>query len=168
MCIRGMYSTRRERLCKLHCNKKCSLSSFYMAHLHNGDVQLKLRRKRYSLRSLNSTLRRVSRIMPYLSLIAYVFFFGGLIFFSILDLKTSIFSIGGFLHPSHSNEVHRTERKCFCIVEYSSGEGGVPWYDFVDIMGFCCLVFCSTGIICGKFFSRWDFPNPIQHTVFQH
>ena len=89
--VMELYSTRRERLCKLHRNKKCSLSSFSIAHLHNGDVQLKLRRKRYSLTSLNSTLRRVSSIMPYLSLIAYVFFFGGRIFFSILDLNTSIF-----------------------------------------------------------------------------
>ena len=84
-------STMRGRLCKSYRNKKCSLSSFSIVHLHNGEVQLKFRRKRYSLRSLNSTRRRVSNVMPYLSLIPYVSFFGVLIIFRILDLNLSIF-----------------------------------------------------------------------------
>ena len=115
--VMELNNTKRGRLYKLHRNKKCSLSSFSMLHLHKGEMQLKLRLNRYSLRSLNSTLRRVSSISPYLSWIPYVCFFCGLIVFKISDLNLSIFgdwrvvSCRSFQRSAHYG------KKSFCIVE---------------------------------------------------
>ncbi len=47
-------NVKRLRLYSWHRNRKCSLSSFSILHLHEGELQFKLRRNRYSLRSLNS------------------------------------------------------------------------------------------------------------------
>ena len=110
-------NNRRGRLCKLHRNKKCSLSSFSKVHLHKGEVQLKLRRNLYSLRSLNSTLRRVSNMRPYLSWIPYVCSFCGLIVLKISDLNLSVFVDWRIVSSRLFQWSAQYGKKSFCTVE---------------------------------------------------